>query len=593
MEFQDIFPLKFKYSFEDYRSLMRCILMKSLYDSDVKSSSRYQGMYKGNYFNECWSIKFGFYGGIYGIVLREVEEGAGAFELYYFPSANDELLGSVSLFEAVLAGEPEFLTKVRNFSAHEELLNNFGVATIYIKPQERGLTLSFKTKLRDRSYAKDGVRVEGKQIIAKEGLDKNFPCFKVSLAFMNFLHIALCKIYEPRYESFEIYKKAAHAVIYDKDRNLKSKADPLCGEIFVNLIYGEDASDKDAKDAGERRFKFNDKSFKKLPGSAPLSEFLLRLAKEDKKQIFMQGGERPNFFIITGYLGSGKTKFIQNFIEHETAQNRFTGIIQNEIGKIGLDGALLDAKYALVEIDEGCVCCSMAGQIKLAISQLKPKKPDSIVLETTGVANPFNILSELNEIKDAVNLCAIVTVVDGANFLKERGRSKIMLEQIKAADVIVLNKIDLISPEQKERIRQALIQNNRCAEIFETVGAELNPNYLLYRQSDTSYMASVLLEGKMHVTHEDEGIASFKKDLPEAIDRQNFIKFMSDMPENFYRIKGLASFKDDEAQYVVQFVGGKFEITPFSDCKRCDNFLVFIGRGIDKSALVLDKFINN
>ena len=296
MEFQDIFPLKFKYSFEDYRSLMRCILMKSLYDSDVKSSSRYQGMYKGNYFNECWSIKFGFYSGIYGIVLREVKEDAGVFELYYFPSANDELLDNVSLFEAVLAGGPEFLTKVRNFSAHEELLNNFCVATIYLKPQERDIALSFKTKLRDRSYAKDGVCVEGKQIIAKEGLDKNFPCFRVSLAFMNFLHIALCKIYEPRYESFEIYKKAAHAVIYDKERNLKSKADPLCGEIFVNLIYGEDASDG--------RIKFDDRSFKKLSGSAPLFKFLLRLAREDKKQIFMQGGERPIFFIITGYLGA-------------------------------------------------------------------------------------------------------------------------------------------------------------------------------------------------------------------------------------------------------------------------------------------------
>ena len=539
-------------------------------------------MYKGNYFNECWSIKFGFYSGIYGIVLREIKEDAGVFELYYFPSANDELLGSVSLFEAVLAGGPDFLEKVRNFSAHEELLNNFCVATIYIKPQERGLALSFKTKLRDRSYAKDGVCVEGKQIIAKEGLDKNFPSFRASLAFMNFLHIALCKIYEPRYDSFEIYKKAAHAVIYDKERNLKSKEDPLCGEIFVNLIYG-------AEGASDGRIKFDDRSFKKLSGSAALFKFLLRLAKEDKKQIFMQGGERPNFFIITGYLGSGKTKFIQNFIEHETAQNRFTGIIQNEIGKIGLDGALLDAKYALVEIDEGCVCCSMAGQIKLAISQLKPKKPDSIVLETTGVANPFNILSELNEIKDAVNLCAIVTVVDGANFLKERGRSKIMLEQTKAADVIVLNKIDLISPEQKERIRQALIQNNRCAEIFETVGAELNPNYLLYRQSDTSYMASVLLEGKMGATHEDEGIVSFKKDLPDGIDRQNFIKFMSDIPENFYRIKGLASFKGDEAQYVVQFVNGKFEITPFSDRKCCDNFLVFIGRGIKEDTLVFDE----
>lgn len=207
MEFQDIFPLKFKYSFEDYRSLMRCILMKSLYDSDVKSSSRYQGMYKGNYFNECWSIKFGFYSGIYGIVLREVKEDAGVFELYYFPSANDELLDNVSLFEAVLAGGPEFLTKVRNFSAHEELLNNFCIATIYLKPQERDIALSFKTKLRDRSYAKDGVCVEGKQIIAKEGLDKNFPCFRVSLAFMNFLHIALCKFTSRATRALKFTKK--------------------------------------------------------------------------------------------------------------------------------------------------------------------------------------------------------------------------------------------------------------------------------------------------------------------------------------------------------------------------------------------------
>lgn len=60
--------------------------------------------------------------------------------------------------------------------------------------------------------------------------------------------------------------------------------------------------------------------------------------------------------------------------------------------------------------------------------------------------------------------------------------------------------------------------------------------------------------------------------------------------ENFYRIKGLASCKGDETQYVVQFVNGKFEITPFSDCKRCDNFLVFIGRGIEQSAFSTDLF---
>ncbi|QKG28797.1 GTPase YejR, G3E family protein [Campylobacter sp. RM16187] len=580
MDLKDIFPIQFNYGFDDYRMLMRSILIKSLYDSQVKALSHYKGMHKSNYFNECWTMKFGFSEGVYGLILSEVKNSEAIFILYYFPSCSEYLLDNSSLFEAMVSSKEGYAEKIRNFSSYEELFNNFIIAKIYVKVESNGIFLSLKTKLKDRIYAKDGVCIDGKQIIKKGGIDKNFPSFKTSLAFVNFIHLAISGIYEPDFNSLKIYKKEGEAIHYSNSLKLNTKKDIFSSEICLNMLYGK----------SDKNYLFDESGFKILKNNSCMYKFLINLKKESKNLALSTQKDRANFFIITGFLGSGKTKFLQNFIEYETAQNRFTGVIQNEIGKIGLDGQLVDANYATIEIDEGCVCCSMAGQIKMAVAKLNEKKPDTILLETTGVANPFNLLSELNEIKDIVNLCSIVTVVDGANFLREYKKSKIVLEQVKAADVILLNKIDLITSGEKDKILQILTKNNRCAEIFETINSELNPNFLLYNQSQTSYIASLMIEGKIHATHLNEGIVSFKKDLREYIDKERFINYIKQLPENFLRIKGVISFENDKAQYVFQFVNSRFDITLFDREKRCDNFLVFIGRDVDEEFYFPQEF---
>ena len=580
MSLQDIFPLEFRGDFEDYRALMRSILIKALYDSRTKALSRYKGMHKSNYFNECWSLRFGFYNGIYGLVLKEVINGEAVFNLHYFPSFKDKLIEASSLFEAIVSSKDNYIEKVRNFGEHEELFSNFKIAEIYFKVERNGIYLSFRSSLKDKILSKDGVFFKGETIIKKGSIDKNFPSFRVCLAFINFLHIAISKIYDPDFDSLQVYKRQGYVKIYDKSGRISTKRDIFATEIYVNMLYGKN----------DNVYEFSEFGFIKLAKTAPILKFLFNLHEDKDRVNPINANDRSNFFIITGYLGSGKTKFLQNFIEYETAQNRFTGVIQNEIGKIGLDGSLLDAKFATVEIDEGCVCCSMAGQIKMAVAELSKKKPDTILLETTGVANPFNLLSELNEIKDLVNLCSVVTVVDGANILTEYKKSKILLEQIKAADIILLNKIDLISNDKKAKIREILVENNRCAEIFETINGELNPNFLFYNHSQTSYMASVLIEGKLHATHAKEGIVSFKKDICDKIDKSEFIRYIKTLPDNFYRIKGLICFENEDWQSVFQFVNGKFDISFFDKTKKCDNFLVFIGRNIDRNFYFPKKF---
>ncbi|NLK66302.1 MAG: GTP-binding protein [Campylobacteraceae bacterium] len=568
MGLKTVFPLEFGYKFDDYISLMRSILIKSLYDSDIKSSSGYKGMQKSNHFNECWTIKFEYLKGVYGLALSDVKDGTAEFRLYYFPDEAEKLVDSSSLFESILISKEDYLKKIRNFLSFKEIYLNFEIARVYLRFSKDGISVMFKSLLRDRLYSKDGVYLNDKAIIKSGGIDKNFPSFGVSLPFINFFHIAMDKIYKTDLESARVYKKTIYPKIYDKFGNLYDKKDNKLTQICINITYGK--ADRE----------FDTKNLKKIPNDSHLHKFLRNL--KEKNLEFKSQNAGINFFVVTGYLGSGKTKFLQNFIEYEVGQSRFTGVIQNEIGKIGLDGDLVDASYALVEIDEGCVCCSMAGQIRSAVAMLEPKNPDTILLETTGVANPFNLLSELDEVKDVVNLCGIITLVDGLNFLDTYEKADIVLEQVKAADIILLNKIDLISDDEKEKIRQILYENNRCAEIFETMNGEINPNFLLQNKNQTSFMASLLIEGEFHTTHADDKIKSFKKDLHDEIDRDEFVKFIKELPDSFYRIKGLMSFRGDTKQYVFQYVNKKFDITLFSNEKKCANFLVFIGKNIDE-----------
>jgi hypothetical protein len=168
----------------------------------------------------------------------------------------------------------------------------------------------------------------------------------------------------------------------------------------------------------------------------------------DKK--FLSIDDRPQLIVLTGFLGSGKTSFLQHFIEYQVQLNRFVAVIQNEIGEMGLDGKLLDHDYAVTEIDEGCVCCTLVGKLKNAIHQiLSSFHPDYIVLETTGLANPYNLLDEISEVEELVRFDSITTMVDGLNVVQSLTAHSVAREQIK-----FINKAQVSGSEQSRGCRQ-------------------------------------------------------------------------------------------------------------------------------------------
>lgn len=107
--------------------------------------------------------------------------------------------------------------------------------------------------------------------------------------------------------------------------------------------------------------------------------------------------------ILTGFLGSGKTTFLRQWLDFLHGRERYTGVIQNEFGEIGLDAALLRGETQVEALDEGCVCCSLADSLRPGLLRLIGDMPaEQFILETTGLANPANVMEALSELRDIV-----------------------------------------------------------------------------------------------------------------------------------------------------------------------------------------------
>lgn len=594
MNLTELYPASFDDSAQSYLALMRSILIKASYDSVLKKITGYKGMYLCQQPKECWTLKFEHFEGIFGLVFSDINEGLGSFHLYYFPSPKEPLVEKFSLAEAWLAHEEDFIDKVRSFAQHTELLSQFyiGSLALHVSFKSQTLLLFYETLLRQRIYSKEGVFSpwqKEKCVIEAGGLDKDLPCFRLVLPVMNFLNTAITRLTCNAPSYFKLFKARSFSLAYDAKGVFEKTLERPETKLFVALGYGE--ADFDAwvhmplahEKAEAVREQMSLTSFLQIAPWYDQSESkafpLMSAHKETLK---------PKLVVVTGFLGSGKTNFLQHYIEYETEKNRFVGIIQNEIGKTGLDGKLVDYDYSLVELDEGCVCCSLAGQLKSGVQALMQKSfPDTILLETTGVANPFNLLSELNELEDMVDLEAIVTVVDGLSALYLAGEYRIFLDQIRSADVILLNKTDLMTEAQIQNVEQFLYENNRCASVIRTVQCDIHPNRLaLSLNASTAQIASLIAEDdEVKYTHLHDHLSSIKIAIPKPLCKARFEAYLNALPRNIFRLKGIVQFEDEPHQCVVQFVHGRYEFVPQREDQIHETFLVYIGKQMNQSFL--------
>lgn len=298
--------------------------------------------------------------------------------------------------------------------------------------------------------------------------------------------------------------------------------------------------------------------------------------------------------LLEGYLGAGKTTLL-NYILQQT--DRKVAILMNEFGAIGIDTQEIQGHHiAVKELLEGCVCCSLRGELEAGLRELIDKyHPEQIIIETTGIAEADNLVVEIDQDFNFVQLDAVITIVD-AEILKRfpeiRGSAEV---QIKAADLLVLNKIDLVHKKDLPYLQQRLRTINSRASIIKTSYGQVDVSVLLSVEADhagkkdydtySSHTGSSRQTNTHYFHKHDHTMDSFILSVG-VVNMRKFRTFLEQLPAKVFRVKGyIRSQKKYAEQYVeqcylVQFVAGRFSITKATSK---NPRLVFIGEHILQS----------
>jgi len=302
--------------------------------------------------------------------------------------------------------------------------------------------------------------------------------------------------------------------------------------------------------------------------------------------------------VLTGYLGAGKTTLLNRILTENHGQRY--AVIVNEFGEIGIDNDLIvDADEEVFEMNNGCICCTVRGDLIRIIEGLMKRKGrfDAIVIETTGLADPAPVAQTFfvdDDVRQKANLDAIVTVVDAKHVLLRLEDSHEAEEQIAFADILVLNKTDLVDSQQLEQVRQRLRAINSQARVFETVNSQVPLDQVL---GQGAFDLDRILEiepdflGEDDHEHDDE-ITSVSVSSERPIHPEKFMAwlrhFTAQNGQDILRLKGIIAFPDEPKRFVVQGVhmllDGDVQREWRPDEPRTSR-LVFIGRNLDRDML--------
>ncbi len=320
--------------------------------------------------------------------------------------------------------------------------------------------------------------------------------------------------------------------------------------------------------------------------------------------------------VLTGFLGAGKTTLLNRILTEQHGKRY--AVIVNEFGEIGIDNDLIvDADEEVFEMNNGCVCCTVRGDLIRILEGLMKRKGrfDAILVETTGLAKPAPVAQTFfvdADVRAKTKLDAIVTVVDALHVRQQLATSEEAAEQIAFADVLLLNKTDLVSKEELALIEQDIRAVNATARLHRMTRGdialdailglhafdldritEIDPHFLPEHDCD---------DACAHHDHEHEhrhhdhvaasGIASVSLATEKLIDPQKLLPWLNDLTQargpDILRLKGIFAFPDEAKRFVVQgvhmIIEGDTQREWRDDEKRVSR-LVFIGRNLDRAEL--------
>jgi G3E family GTPase len=303
--------------------------------------------------------------------------------------------------------------------------------------------------------------------------------------------------------------------------------------------------------------------------------------------------------VLTGYLGSGKTTLLNRILSE--AHGKRYAVIVNEFGEVGIDNDLIvNADEEIFEMNNGCICCTVRGDLIRILGGLMRRKGnmDGILVETTGLADPAPVAQTFfvdEDVRRKTKLDAIVTVADAKHLLNEINRAPEAQEQVAFADVILLNKTDLVSGSELATVEARIRRINPYADVHQTERCGIDIGKVLGRDAFSLDRILELEPGFLSEAHDhehDEEVGSLSLTSDRPLYPEKFIPWIQDVTQQFgpdiLRMKGIISMVDDDQRFVIQGVHMLIE----GDRQRAwrpteprESKLVFIGRGLPKSVL--------
>jgi G3E family GTPase len=302
--------------------------------------------------------------------------------------------------------------------------------------------------------------------------------------------------------------------------------------------------------------------------------------------------------VLTGFLGAGKTTLLNRILSEKHGWK--VAVVENEFGEIGVDNQLvLATEEDLIVMNNGCVCCTVRGDLIQTLNDLlrRPEKFDAILIETTGVADPSPVIQSFfvdEDLKSKVRLDAVITLVDARHIWQHLDQNREAREQIAYGDVVLLNKTDLATPEELDRLERRVRDLNILAKIYRTKDAAIPLDRILdvgaFDLSRRLEVSPGLMTADQHHHHSDIHSVSLRE--AGALDGRKLNAWLGGLLKtrgtDIFRMKGIVEVQGEARRVVFQGVHMMFDgrpDRPWQDSDDRTNILVFIGRNLPEQEL--------